>query len=259
MKQLLIQILSALVGNEAKIEIKTPKINFKEGFRRIVAVCCLIGFVCGACSGEFVTALSCSVLSYLGYLCIEVLFCWIGSGFSGQKAKRTLLKEWQIKYKYWNRKCQRKYREIDSRQETESHIQYNRNPFVPKGRMRRFDFFVYSFLFNIVIKMAEYELEQNQAFFGSALFLVWLVFIVDLFIVRNRIYDITLSNKKAWCFSCLFQLSGFVLTLFHQALIYLMLPFGFALMIIPSKLEKATPTKKEKEQSAFDMIKTIRN
>lgn len=115
MKQLLIQVLSTLVGSENKIEVKKPNIHFKEGFRRLVAACCLIGFICGIFAGEFVAALYCSVLCYIGYLCIEVLLCWIGAGFSGKKNKRTLLKEWQIKYKYWNRKCKRSYKKEESK------------------------------------------------------------------------------------------------------------------------------------------------
>lgn len=115
MRQLLISILSALVGSENKIEVKKPNINFKEGFRRIVAACCLIGFICGVFAGEFVTALYCSVLSYIGYIFIEFLLCWIGAGFSGKKRKRTLFKEWQIKYKYWNRKCRKQYNKLDDK------------------------------------------------------------------------------------------------------------------------------------------------
>lgn len=115
MKQLLIQILSALVGSENKIEVKKPNIHFKEGFRRLIIACCIIGFICGVFAGEFVNAFYCSVLCYIGYLCLEILLCWIGAGFSGKKNKRTLLKKWQIKYKYWNRKCKRSYKKEESK------------------------------------------------------------------------------------------------------------------------------------------------
>ena len=111
MRGILINLLKSLLDSEDKINIPKPSINFKEGFRRIVAVCCFIGFICGVFAGEFVTALSCSVLCYIGYLCIEILLCWIGAGFSGKKKKRTFLKELQIKKKYWNRKCLRKHKE----------------------------------------------------------------------------------------------------------------------------------------------------
>jgi hypothetical protein len=125
MKQLLIQILSALVDTENKIEVKKPNIHFKEGFRRLIAACCIIGFICGVFAGEFVTALYCSVLCYLGYLVIEVLLCWIGAGFSGKKNKRSLLKKWQIKYKYWNKKCQRAYKKQEQQKPFEKDKQNN--------------------------------------------------------------------------------------------------------------------------------------
>jgi uncharacterized membrane protein YhaH (DUF805 family) len=262
MKQLLIQILSALVGNEAKIEIKKPKINFKEGFRRIVAVCCLIGFVCGACSGEFVTALSCSALCYIGYLCLEILLCWIASGFSGEQKtrKRTLLQELKLRQKIWDRKIKRTCKKNEAIAEVEKTIIYNRNPFVPKGRMKRFDFFVYSFIVGLIMRLIGYETEKNPETISYCTICLWFfAFVVDIFIIRNRIFDITLSNKKSWSVSIIFQLICCIIELYSPYLRLITLPFGIALIAIPSKLVEDSTIKKEKEQSAFDMIKTIRN
>lgn len=260
MRQLLISILSSLVGSENKIEVKKPNIHFKEGFRRLVAACCIIGFICGVFAGELVTALCCSVLCYIGYLIIEVLFCWIGDGFSGKKRKRSLLKEWQIKYKYWNRKCSRANRKCEKGNKVsllqENEIIYNRNPFIPKGRMRRFDYIVYSTLLNVIMKVIEYDLElHTEKISICAVVLFWFFAIIQMFIVKNRIYDITLSNKKAWTLSGLWELCGFVLSSINTTLVYWMLPIGFALMAIPSKIGK--DNKKTQEKSSFDIMKEI--
>lgn len=262
MRQLLISILSSLVGSENKIEVKKPNIHFKEGFRRLVAACCIIGFLCGVFAGEFVTALSCSALCYIGYFIIEVLFCWIGAGFSGKKRKRTLLKEWQIKYKYWNRKCQREHKQCEAFNENivknECQIEYNRNPFIPKGRMRRFDYIVYSTLLNVIMKVIEYDLKlHTEKISICAVVSFWFFAIIQMFIVKNRIYDITLSNKKAWILSGLWELAGFVLSSINVTLVYWMLPIGLVLMVMPSKLTK--DNKKTQEKSSFDIMKEMRN
>ena len=275
MKQILIQILSTLVNSENKIEVKKPNINFDEGFRRFILVCIIIWVFCDIWSiitseyrnnSEIFMALGGGFFAYICYRCLIKILSWIGAGFSGKKNKRTLLKEWQIKYKYWNRKCQRSYKKCNVYNEVskkqESQIEYNRNPFIPKGRMRRFDYFVYSFLVGAVMRLIDYETEKNPETISYCIICLWLVtFVIGLFIMRNRIYDITLSNKKAWWLTGLFQLSGLILTSLHPALIYLAFPFGIAIWLIPSKIsgDKQIENTDKKGVAAFDMIKTMRN
>ena len=90
MKQILIQILSALVDPEHIIEVKSPNINFKEGFRRIVLVSILIWLFFDVWDifnssqrdmGEiFIDALSALVCYFAYLLCIKIL-SWICAGF----------------------------------------------------------------------------------------------------------------------------------------------------------------------------------
>lgn len=271
MKQLLIQILSMLVGSEHKIEVKKPNINFGEGFRRFVLVCILIWVFCDIWSiitseyrnnSDVFMALGGGILAYICYICLIKILCWIGAGFSGKKNKRTLLKEWQIKYKYWNRKCQRSYKNCDEYNKTaiqqENCIVYNRNPFIPKGRMRRFDYIVYSFLINFIMKIVEYDMEIHVDKVSVCAFAVWgLLIVLDIFIVRNRIYDFTLSNKKAWSCSVLLQIFALILVSINATLIYVMIPITFAIMAIPSKIANDVGIKKTKEKSSFDIMKEM--
>jgi hypothetical protein len=271
MKQLLIQILSALVGSEHKIEVKKLNINFGEGFRRFIIVCIVVWVLCDIFDivtsstrkfSDAFMALGGGFLAYICYICLIKILGWIGAGFSGKKNKRTLLKEWQIKYKYWNRKCQRSYKKCDKYNQVatkqENCIVYNRNPFIPKGRMKRFDYIVYSFLFNFIMKIVEYDIEIHADKVSiCANILFWFLGIMQIFIVRNRIYDITLSNKKAWAFSGLWELCGFILSSINATLIYWMLPVGFAIMAIPSKIANDTEIKKPKEKSSFDIMKEM--
>lgn len=92
MKQILIQILSTLVGTENKIKVKKPNINFKEGFRRIVLVSILIWLVFDILDifnspkrdmGEiFIDALVALVCYFLYLLFIKIL-SWVFAGFNG--------------------------------------------------------------------------------------------------------------------------------------------------------------------------------
>ena len=96
MKQLLIQILSALVGSEKKIEVKKPNINFKEGFRRIVLVSIIIWVLCDICDilssqyrndSDIIMSLFGGLIAYISYLCLVKLLCWISAGFKGDTPK----------------------------------------------------------------------------------------------------------------------------------------------------------------------------
>lgn len=248
MKQLLIQILSALVDSENKIEVKKPNIHFGEGFKRFVIVCILLCVICDIWSiitNEYrnnldvLMALGGGILAYICYICLIKILGWIGAGFSGKKYKRTLLKEWQIKYKYWNRKCKRSYKKYDEQDNIfteQEKLKYNRNPFIPKGRMSRLDYIVYSFLFNFIMKIAEYDMEIYSDKIPVCAIAIWgILTVLAIFIVRNRIYDFTLSNKKAWFFSVLLQIISLVLSSINAMLVYIMLPIGIAIMAIPSK------------------------
>ena len=92
MKQILIQILSTLVGSENKIKVKKPNINFKEGFRRIVLVSILVWLFFDILDifqkqtrdmGEiFIDALGALVCYFLYLLCIKIL-SWVIAGFKG--------------------------------------------------------------------------------------------------------------------------------------------------------------------------------
>lgn len=92
MKQVLIQILSALVNSDNKLEIKKPNINFKEGFRRIVLACILIYLFFDILDifrseyrslTEIFSDLIVAIIFYLVYLGFVKLLCWIGAGFKG--------------------------------------------------------------------------------------------------------------------------------------------------------------------------------
>lgn len=92
MKQILIQILSTLVGSENKIKVKKPNINFKEGFRRIVLVSILIWLFFDILDifqsqtrdmGDIFTNVLGALICYFSYLlCIKIL-SWIFAGFKG--------------------------------------------------------------------------------------------------------------------------------------------------------------------------------
>jgi hypothetical protein len=109
MKQILIQILSALAGSENKIKVKKPNINFKEGFRRIVLVSILIWLFFDILDvfnspqrdmGEiFIDALGALVCYFLYLLCIKIL-SWVFAGFkcnsqleSQEKSSFDIMKE----------------------------------------------------------------------------------------------------------------------------------------------------------------------
>jgi hypothetical protein len=81
--------------------------------------------------------------------------------------------------------------------------------------------------------------------------------VLDIFIVRNRIYDFTLSNKNAWSYSVLLQIFALILVSINATLIYVMIPITFAIMVIPSKIDNGTEIKKNKEKSSFDIMKEM--
>lgn len=112
-------------------------------------------------------------------------------------------------------------------------IEYNRNPFIPKGRLNRKYYFIYMMLFNIMARIADYDLTKGDNL--SAIIIAFIAFILTLFVVRNRIYDITLSNRKAWLLGTLFCLITVILTSINPQFIYLMLPFGLLILCINSK------------------------
>lgn len=112
-------------------------------------------------------------------------------------------------------------------------IIYNRNPFIPKGRLNRKHYFIYMMLFNIITKTAEYDLTKGDSI--SAIINAFIVTILTLFVVKNRLYDITLSNKKAWILGVLFCVITIVLSSINPQFIYIMLPFALLIMCINSK------------------------
>ena len=120
-----------------------------------------------------------------------------------------------------------------SEEKETSKIIYNRNPFVPKGRLNRKHFFIFMMLLNVMSKIAEYDLSKAESI--SAIINALIAILLTLFVVKNRIYDITLSNKKAWVLGVLYCGIIIVLQCINPQLVYLMLPFGLLLLFVSSK------------------------
>ena len=112
-------------------------------------------------------------------------------------------------------------------------IEYNRNPFIPKGRLNRKYYFIYMMLFDIMTRIAGYDLSKGDSL--SAIIIAFMTTILTLFVVRNRLYDITLSNRKAWLLGILFCLISIVLSSINPQFMWLLLPFGLLILCINSK------------------------
>jgi predicted membrane protein len=108
------------------------------------------------------------------------------------------------------------------------------------------------------MKIVEYDMEIHADKISVCAVIIWCLLIVaDIFILRNRIYDFTLSNKKAWSFSALLQIFALILYSINVTLIYVMFPITFAIMAIPSKIDNGAEIKKTKEKSSFYIMKEM--
>lgn len=112
-------------------------------------------------------------------------------------------------------------------------IDYNNNPFLPKGRLGQAYFFLYSALINVINK---YIISENFTSSDLCLFLVSMVMM--LFTYRNRLYDITLKNIKSWGFASLLVVLLIILSSFSGYWYTLLAPFHLWILFTPSKVDK---------------------
>lgn len=128
-------------------------------------------------------------------------------------------------------------------------IKYNKNPFIPKGRMKTSVYFVYMIIFNLIIKIADYDLITLNNASISASLNYFVISILFLFIFKNRLFDITLSEKKSWWISSIMYIVLNITAFFNMIIYYIIgIPFGFLLLLLPSKLEIEENKKTESDK-----------
>lgn len=78
----------------------------------------------------------------------------------------------------------------------------NHNIFSPNGGINRLHYFIYFCLFVIVLNIT--PLSDNLLYLLAEIGLMLLVYVLLLFNVKKRVYDIMCSNLWAWIFAVLF-------------------------------------------------------
>ncbi len=231
------------------------KLNIKLGCRRIAAF--LLTFpalICGlACATEaaleygnfsieailsfiFGMFVFWFILFYL-YLGLEKIIYWIIRGFKTNKEIKNIqeeeIKEEMVTAVKMDKEETTNEKQVPQLQKIQ--IQYNRNPFSTHGRLNRLHYFIYSCFFNIGIAVIALSMEslQEAVYIIALLVILFVLSLGTMFIIKKRVYDITLSNKKAWIISAAAILLSLIAGDFASIIL---LPLGVWLVFKSSKV-----------------------
>lgn len=110
--------------------------------------------------------------------------------------------------------------------------EYNNNPFVSKGRLSGLMYLVYTILFSVLCSLlgVDFFVSNKIVFIQIFAFIMTFIFLLpQLFILKKRLYDISLNNKISWILTpiifVLFILSFFIGVLLIPIILYLFLLF----------------------------------
>ena len=104
---------------------------------------------------------------------------------------------------------------------TDIYEKYNNNPFVSKGRISRFMYFVYMLSFTLLCDFLGIDFfvsNKNAIIQYLAFFITILTIFPQIFVLKKRIFDITLKNKLSW-FLTIFLFFTFICSFLFNALI----------------------------------------